>query len=676
MSLKSQNNNNLSLKTFIISFIHFFAFTFLLINSSLNAQNVSVRYEIDAKRNGLDISGTEALPRSREFIRLDSTYYVGYLIEGIYKYERSSDYLGYQLAIKPLYKALVLFENDYSLSMKNLFSSTDYFIKNNQRFSDFYSIVSTLQFCYNNIEMPDSSMALINKIEEYNFQRDFFSTGADKAWLFHRNRFYTSSKFSFLKNSISENEQMAFKYCYEQITKINKNKSLNDAWYGPYHSSGDLMYVYHNLAIIQNYNKNYDSTAYYQRLLMDAGRLSWNNYANDQQELGNFNIATENYSKQEYYGRNFQLSEPNYYLPTMLIYAGKTKQAIQLTQNKITEAGSTPGFGWYNIALSRAYLYDGQLDSAEVYLTKASNFKEIHIGTTLTQSQYEFTINLLRLQLINKKIALLKFANRGWWFSFDLFDYVAYNFQKIMLEYVLVNQLSSNLERDRLIYDLFCSESTVTFDESWFLIKEFSKKYFVNKYDKYINTDKREKINRYFELFKLKLLQEDNDEKEANNLATQLIYKTLTASNNSNPNEIADSEYEKLFIYRLLESCAQTSDNKENFTQKCYEAYPELLPFSGLITKFELTITGTNDVVIEKVKEDLLNCNIEVTKGINLPQANINFEQKGNTYLATLTVKNFNSDTETKSTLVFNNSKNIGVELALRLFGKGGATKI
>lgn len=656
----------------------YFSVFFLLINLSIYSQNSSARYEVDAKRVGLDLTSTEVLPRSREFIRLDSTYYVGYLIEGIYKYDRSSDYLGYQMAIKPLYKALILFENDYSLNMKNLFSSTDYFIKNNQRFSDFYTIVTTLQFCYNNIELPDSSMALINKIESYNFQRDFFSTGADKAWLYHRNRFYTSDKYPFLKNSIIENEQMAFKFCYEQISKINKNKTLNDAWYGPYHSSGDLMYVYHNLAIIHNYNKNYDSTAYYQQLLMDAGRLSWNNYANDQQELGNFNIATQNYLKQEYYGRNFQLSEPNYYLPTMLIYAGKTKQAIQITQNKITESGSTPGFGWYNIALSRAYLYDGQLDSAEVYLDKASNFKEIHIGTTLTQSQYEFTINLLKLQLINKKISFIKFANKGWWFSFDLFDYLTYNFQKIMLEYVLVNQLSSNLERERLIYDLFCSESTVTFDESWFLIKEFSKKYFINKYDKYSNTDKREKINRYFELFKLKLLQENGEESEANELANQLVYKTLSASDNSNPNpnQIADKEYEKLFIYRLLESAAQSTTNKEIYTQKCYEAYPQLLPFSGLTSKFELTITGTNDGVIEKIKDDLLKCNIEITKGINLPQANINFEKNANTYLATITVKNFNSDTEMKSTLVFNNSNKIGAELALRLFGKGGATKI
>jgi hypothetical protein len=51
------------------------------------------RYEIDSKRAGVDPSSKDALPRSREFIRLDSTYYVGWLYEGMYKFDRSADYL-------------------------------------------------------------------------------------------------------------------------------------------------------------------------------------------------------------------------------------------------------------------------------------------------------------------------------------------------------------------------------------------------------------------------------------------------------------------------------------------------------------------------------------------------------------------------------------------------------
>ena len=49
-------------------------------------QKCTVRYEIDAKRMGVDPSSEDALPRSREFKRIDSTYYVGWIFEGVYKY--------------------------------------------------------------------------------------------------------------------------------------------------------------------------------------------------------------------------------------------------------------------------------------------------------------------------------------------------------------------------------------------------------------------------------------------------------------------------------------------------------------------------------------------------------------------------------------------------------------
>ncbi len=70
-------------------------FSLLLIANCqlLIAQDAAKRYEIDAKRLGVQPYDKDALPRSREFIRLDSTYYVGHYYEGIYKYERAADYL-------------------------------------------------------------------------------------------------------------------------------------------------------------------------------------------------------------------------------------------------------------------------------------------------------------------------------------------------------------------------------------------------------------------------------------------------------------------------------------------------------------------------------------------------------------------------------------------------------
>jgi tetratricopeptide (TPR) repeat protein len=231
--------------------------------------------------------------------------------------------------------------------------------------------------------------------------------------------------------------------------------------------------------------------------LVQHGGISWNNYAGMQSEIGNFDNAINYFSKDMFTTYQRMLKEPFYYMPELFVYGGKTKEAISMAQQIIADRGSTPGFGWYNISLARACLYDGQLDSAEFALDKADNFKELHIGTTLTQTQYEFTINLLKVQLMDKKIALIKFLNKAWWYSpTDLYNIASLKAQKMMAEYVVVNELANNPERTRLVYDLFCAEATSSFDEAWYLLKDFSPSFFKKKYETYQRTDQRPNIQR------------------------------------------------------------------------------------------------------------------------------------------------------------------------------------
>ncbi|MBK6836077.1 MAG: hypothetical protein IPG89_18120 [Bacteroidetes bacterium] len=193
----------------------------------MNGQkNAAARYEIDAKRIGIYPTDKDALPRSKEFIRLDSTYYVGHMYEGMYKYERSSDYVGYKQAIAPLYKALTLLEKDYGKNLQIVFSSINNFYAYKNYFDDFYQLSNTLESCYNSIEMPDSTMSLINKIEGYNFQRDFFNIGSTRAWLYHRNRFYTSEKFSFLKIRLKKTKQWLTANATSNFHAYKKTKLL------------------------------------------------------------------------------------------------------------------------------------------------------------------------------------------------------------------------------------------------------------------------------------------------------------------------------------------------------------------------------------------------------------------------------------------------------------------
>ena len=183
------------LKRFLSFFIVLFSFF-----NSFSQGNPVARYEVDAKRMGVRPIDKDALPRSREFIRLDSTYYVGYMYEGMYKAEKSSDYIGFKNAIPPLRKAFILLQKDYGKGLKNLFSSPQAYMLSMNRYIDFLQVSNSLKECYDNLEMPDSVMWALNKVGTYRFPKDHLGVTTTKAWTYHRNRFFTSEKFSFLKN--------------------------------------------------------------------------------------------------------------------------------------------------------------------------------------------------------------------------------------------------------------------------------------------------------------------------------------------------------------------------------------------------------------------------------------------------------------------------------------------
>ncbi|MFI5142337.1 MAG: hypothetical protein ACHQII_08275, partial [Bacteroidia bacterium] len=454
---------------------------------------------------------------------------------------------------------------------------------------------------------------------------------------------------------------MAFKECYHQISTIYKNKPVNDYWYGPYQSQSDLLYVYHYLALLHDYNQNYDSAQYYYQVLIQGDRVSWSNYANMKHEIGDFASAVENYSKKEY-KRKFSLSEANYYMPMIYVYGGKTKEAISMTQEKIEESGSTPGFGWYTITLARSYLYDGQLDSCAFYLDKAANFKELHINTTLTQSQYEFTINLLRVQLLEKKVAQVKFFNKGWWYSLgDLFDICSLKLEKTLLEYALVNALASNDERDRIVYDLFCSETTVSFDESMYLLQDFCAPYFEKKYKHYVETDPRKKVNRYFRLFALEFAYKNGERESIRKEAEVLLQETVPLANMGGGGENSiDVEYEKLYAYRLVELLAKLSEGTaqyDMYRNACFEVYPQLMLYSGMATKMNVSFSGLeNDEIVQAVIDGVKDCNIDFAANNYIPKATVQFIKSGDTYKATINVWDGNhKPVVTNGELIFKN---------------------
>ncbi|MEP7319329.1 MAG: hypothetical protein ABI921_11325, partial [Panacibacter sp.] len=576
-------------------------------------------------------------------------------------------------AIVPLQKAFDLMDKDYNKTFHTIYNSIDNLIQNFPRYQDLYVIFNALKGCYDNVEMPEEAMELVNKIQSYGFKNDFgFELCYQRSWMYHRNRFYTSSKYDFLKNSVEENEKMAFQWCYNGLSYIKKYAGENDATFGPAQSEQRVLTIYHNLALLHCFNKNYDSSEYYYEKLAEGGRVSWNNFGSMKNETGYFATAQEYFGKDMFKSYEHFLREPYYYLPELYVYAGRTKDAINMCQEMIRESGSTPGFGWYNIALARGYLYDGQLDSSEFALNKAANFKELHIGTTLTQNQYDFTINLLRIQLYDKKLAQEKFINKGWWYSpTSLYNIAAYKAQKMTAEYVVVNQLMANPERNRLVYDLFCSEATTSFDEAWYLMQDFSPKYFVKKYTAYQQTDKRANIQKYFKLFAAKFKYENGDEKDA--------VKDLE---NIDRTSVADTANEKLFVARVYENLAMAykSDGEKNkfglYSNALFEQYPQLIPFAGIPMSMRLSVSGVSDASTRQVTDEIKDCNINFVETANSAtlSANIVFDKKGTSYQAVITVRSGTGKLIVNNErLIFKKPEGAGSEIALRLFGKGGA---
>jgi hypothetical protein len=609
-------------------------------------QNTGARYEIDAKRIGVNFYDKDALPRSREFIRLDSTYYVGWYYEGMFKFDRAADYLGYKNCIAPLRKAFFLFERNYKNDLKKVLTPGHYSFAQ----SDIVQIANALYDSYSNVEEPDSVMWLLDRIQSWNTGTDFMEYDVKAAWTIHRNRIYLN-KYSFLKNSVLANERLALDHLYKSL------------------AGGDANSIFY-LALIHNYLLNMDSAALYYDILKQTGGFSYNNYAHFQNTLGNFGEAIIDFQNDKY-AFDKRLIEAYYFLPTLFVNSGQTKKAIDETNGIIYTNGSTPGFGWYNIALARSYLYNGQLDSCDKAITKAAQFKEVHIGTTLGQAQYDFAVNVIKLILATNKIERIKFLNSGWWYSIkDLSAIAALKGEQFLLKFALVNELSGNPEREITIYNIFSSENVVGFDEILNIMKNISPHYFSNVYREKIQTEKRQNIVRYMQLFYGEFSYEDGDYTESKQTFENILNTALL-----------DTSHEKLFVARLYESLATSyaHDNEhskaENMQYNFFKEYPQLLPFSGLTLKMNLGTSPVENTIEKKIIRELKSCNIDFTdeKNVNIPSAFIRFSKLKNKYEVDYGV--VGSDDRIiipLQKMYFKSEDGVGRELALRLCGVGG----
>jgi len=549
-------------------------------------KNAVKRYEIDAKRIGVDPNSDDALPRSREFKRIDSSYYVGWFYEGMYKYNHAADYLGFKHAASSLVKALHLLEKDYKKQLKTQTGDLSIFLQNFKYQLDYTMIAYFLVSCYNNLELPEASFHVLQKAKQLNFQREFYlDTYNQLAWLVHRNRFYTNSKYSFLKNDIESNERLAHRYLDSSLRKIKIMSKWNATIFQPGYEVPEKTSVYHYKSMLYSYALNIDSAEYYYKLMRENGLNSHNNYGTLKMICSDFKSAIKEYElESQSINSDKRLQEWAYYSALISIYKGNPESGRMLSHGMIQANGSTPGYGWYNIALARCALYSGNIEDAEKHISKASNFKELHIGTTLGQTHYDFSVQILQYQLIVKKIASIRFEERHWWLHpKSIFNMIKLQIEKWLIEWIIIQQLGQNPERALVIYPLFSTESTVSWDEIVLLLNDFSSNFFIKKMNQFQQEDLRKPIHKYFQLLEAKLKLKQGKEIEA-----QQIFKKIFSDNT------IDTTYEKLLLARVLEGQIKTAEalknqqEKNNCSNKLFETYPQLIPFTGIRMTFNL----------------------------------------------------------------------------------------
>ena len=631
----------------------------------------SQRANIDAKRAIENMYGEDALPRSREFKRTDSTYYVGWMFEGIYKYNHAADYAGFRNAIVALEKALQLLERDYKRALSVRSENILILLPAYNFQIDFTTIANTLVHAYGNTDQPDKIIPVLRRAIKYNFQREYYLDPYNMlAWTVHRNRFYTSAKYPFLKNTIDENEALANRYLDSGMRRIETNKAINTTLFPPGYIAQEKSGVYHYKNILHAYNFRIDSAEYYFELMRKNGRLPHNNYANFKSICGDFRTAEAEYKiASEQDAGDKRLQEWAYFTSILHLYKANPKNGAALARNMIKAGGSTPGYGWYNIALARSLTYDGQVAQAERYGSRAADFKELHIGTTLGQSHYEFGLQLIKL--VNKEQAwqMDKFEHSNWWYNPKVLASMARKLSdKYLQQFLIINQFAQNPERERVIYKLFSTENVVSWDEIWYLVKDFSTRYFLNRFRKEATTDKRQYIRKYFEFFTAKLLMEQGKHKQAKSMLDKLL---------RDPN--TDAEYEKLFTARLYQAEAECADElgkdkeRDEWLYELYKLYPQLLPFTGLKPNLTLHVSGDVD---KEVVNRLRACNINWISGnstVRAPEAYVIFTGKGKKKSITYYVlDNGGNYIVAQQSFAWQKAEETGKELAYRLFNIGG----
>jgi tetratricopeptide (TPR) repeat protein len=557
-------------------------------------------------------------------------------------------------------------EYDYDPLLK--IRTNDYATYNaNYRYQFDYGLITYfLGRCYQNVERQDKAMEVLRHIRDRNFQVEINSDSYNTmAWIFHRNRVYTSKQFPFLKNSVKENVNAANRYLDSAIQKIQNDFPVNNGLYDPQFLNRQYLSTIHYKAMIHDYLLDIDSANYYYDLLIQNNAYSSNNYAEFKLAMGELEEAELFFKEAEERERSPEKTTKEYYYMrgTLATYRGHPEQADTLLNNVLQQQGSTPGYGWHCIGLARAQHYEGLTAESQERANKAARFQELHIGTTWGQEQYNLAVeslNYINQQQFKKEYW---FEHHEWYFwlnPLNWYRWVKYTLEIRHHKMVLASLVAENPEREQVIYSIFSPENLITFDEVWSVIEGFGNEYFIDIYKKRLQTDKRPRVKKYFRYFLGKLYLAEGKEKEAIQYFEQVL---------NDPNR--DDPYQTLLLARVYEGLALASDGAEqkSYTQQMYQLYPQLLPFSDLTMAFQLEVEGQQSDVVENILKDLRNSRIDFTEDKKAPRISLTFSAQGGAINVNYSVQGAGQAQQGTLRVEENERDQAGKLLAYRLFG-------
>lgn len=594
-------------------------FFLLLCSLILDAQRIEIdRLERDFRGS---FRSREAYELSQKFIQIDSTYYTGYYFEGLYRFLRASDLLGYRLAIKPLKQSLELMENDFRAELRRINDIQAYIgVYDLQRK---YAIICDLLIrSYSHIGELNKSIAVSRKLIDRRFVYNWgVNPYAHLSWIHHKNRVYTPEKYPFLKPTIEENVRLASKYADSILISNRKNYRFVSQYIPQGFDPIEGVY-FHYKDIVYSYMLNVDSAEFCAQNLKRLGSLSNNNYGNLQFIQAKFEDAERYYDRER--GKDGyeqkETKEFDYMESVINLFKNEPEKAKSIVQNSLDIMGPTPGYGWNNIAMARAHYYAGDLNETKAYRDKASNFKELHINSTWGKVQYDRNSLLFEYLYHQGRMKEIKFQDKYYWMDFNaIVDLAGHYFKKENAHLLLTSELSANPERFLVLYNLFASENTIFFDEIWELIKDFNPAYFIRLFEEKLAVEPRDGIIKYLNYFIAKFYLEDDEPR----LAIDRFERILE-------DPTLDKEYEKLLIARVHEGMSlayhELEDESEaNYhTMEFYRNYPQLVPFSDQKIKFRLDVTAiSDDEAAQKVISQFENFAIEWTEDADWPLAKI-----------------------------------------------------